>query len=392
MSSSSVDFVDSNHQDQNVTILISGGHLTPALATIEYFQKNHPQVRLVFVGREYSQEKEEQLAKEREVCEQLGIPFYAISAPKFHRSVWGRNIYELPKIWPSLWEAYRIIRDENVDLFLSFGGYLAVPIAFMAKLSGKKIVTHEQTKSSGLANELIALMADKVAISHEESWKLFPASKTVLTGNPIRAKLLRTYKRAPNWLPEKLKPILYITGGSQGSQVINTAVGQILPQLTEKFTVIHQCGRSTNQRYLRFLEEQAEELSPAAQANYFVREWIDEQDMSWIFQHAVLAISRSGANTTLEMTIHALPAIFIPLPFAHDNEQWKNAEELVNAGAAVLLEQKDLTPEKLWAVVQEASSARSYMSRRAEKLRETLILDGAENLAKLCLSLLPSTV
>jgi len=372
------------------TILIGGGHLTPALATIEYFQKNHPNIRLIFVGREFSQEKEEQLAKEREACEELGIPFYAIEAAKFHRSVWWRNILEIPRLLPSFWEAYQIVRQNNVDLFLSFGGYLAVPIALVTKLQGKKIVTHEQTRSSGLANELIALIADKVAISFPESADQFPKHKTILTGNPIRQKLLRSYKRPPAWLPTKIKPILYITGGSQGSQVINNAVGQILAELTAKFTVIHQCGRSPNQRYLRHLEEQALELSENLQQHYFPREWIDEQEISWFMQHAALAISRSGANTTLEMTIHALPAIFIPLPFAHNNEQWKNAQSMVQAEAAVLLEQKDLTPSALLEKVMDTSAKRGYMRKRAEKLRDNLILDGAENLGKLCLSLLPS--
>ena len=372
------------------TILVSGGHITPALATIEYFQKNHPEVRIVFVGREYSQEKEEQLAKEREICEELNIPFYSIQAAKFHRSAWWRNFYEIPRLAPSLWQAYQIIRHEKVELFLSFGGYLAVPLAIISRLLGKKIVTHEQTKSSGLANEFIALLADRVALSYQESLEKFPTAKSEITGNPIRQKILRTYKRPPNWLPEKTKPILYITGGSQGSQVINNTVAQILPEITEKFTVIHQCGRSPNQRYLHHLEEMAAELPEAQQQHYFPREWIDEQEISWIMQHAVLAISRSGANTTLEMTLHTLPAIFIPLPFAHNNEQWKNAQELVLAGAATILEQKELTPKKLWETIVETSTQRAYMSRRAEKLRENLEVNGAENLVNLCLSLLAS--
>jgi len=381
---------ESEVSQTTATILMSGGHITPALATIEYLQKYHPEIKIVFVGREYSQEKEEQLAKEREACEELNIPFYSIEAAKFHRSVWWRNLYEVPRLFPSFWQAYQILRQEKVDLFLSFGGYLAVPLAFVSRILRKKIVTHEQTRSSGLANELIALLADRVALSYPESQVHFPVTKSEITGNPIRQKLLRTYKRPPNWLPDKTKPILYITGGSQGSQVINNTVAQILPKISEKFTVIHQCGRSPNQRYLRHLEEMSSELPETFQNHYFPKEWIDEQEISWIMQHAVLAISRSGANTTLEMTLHALPAIFIPLPFAHNNEQWKNAQELVLAGAAKILEQKDLTPDTLWHAIQETSSQRAYMSHRAEKLRDSLTLNGAENLANLCLSLLPS--
>lgn len=372
------------------TILISGGHITPALATIEYLQEQYPEIRIVFVGREFTQTKERQPAKERELMAQRGIPFYATQAPKFHRKQWWNNIEEITKIVPAFWNAWHILRKERVSLFLSFGGYLAVPFAMMAKLLGKSVITHEQTVTTGLANELIGFVADKVAVSHEASRRFFPKHKTVLTGNPIRPSLLKRSPKKPDWLPPSNKPILYITGGSQGSQIINRTVAQILPQLTEKFVVLHQCGQSEHQHYLRELEEVAADLPPKLQDSYLVREWVEEQEVSWILHHAALAISRSGANTTLEMSIHALPAIFVPLPFAHNNEQYKNAQVLAEQGAATLLEQKDLTAESLWDQVQLASAQRAHMRRRAEKMRDDLRTDGAERLGELCLTLLRS--
>ena len=372
------------------TILVSGGHITPALATIEYLQQKHPEVRIVFVGREYSQVKERQVAKERELSEELGIKFYAVTAAKFHRTMWWRNGEELLRWIPSLWEAYRILKIEKIDLFLSFGGYLAVPFALMAKLLGKKVVTHEQTITSGLANEVIAQVADKIAVSFEESRKHFPKHKTVLTGNPLRKSLLREYTRRPGWIPDLNVPILYITGGSQGSQTINNAISQILPELTEKFLVVHQCGQSQNQHYLRGLLDVAEDLPPKQRERYVVAEWIDEKDFSWILQHSALAVSRAGANTMLEITLHAVPTIFIPLPFSHNNEQEKNAMTLVDAGAALILDQQDLTPDTLLNTIMTASAQRAHLRRRAEKLRDLQITDGAKRLGELCLSLLRS--
>lgn len=372
------------------TILISGGHITPALATIEYFQKSHPDVRLVFIGRKYSQEKQKQLAKEEELARAMDIPFYALDAAKFHRTNWWRNLEEVGKIIPSLWQAYHVITKENIDLFLSFGGYLAVPVAIVAKLLRKKVVTHEQTKTTGLANELIARIADKIALSFEESRRLFPKEKTVFTGNPIRPSILRTYTRRPEWIPESNDPILYITGGSQGSQVINNAVSMVLPELAEKFLVVHQCGQSEHHRYQNELAERAEALPPQLHKNYVVREWIDEKEVSWLFQHAALTLSRSGANTVLEITLHGVPAIFVPLPFAHNNEQYKNAQKLEDVGAALILEQKDLTPETLIDTIRLALSQRSRMHQQALKLKDDLHIDGAKQLAQLCLSLLRS--
>lgn len=370
------------------TIAISGGHLTPALATIEYFQKAHPDVRLVFVGRKYMQEKEKQLANESRIAAELGIPFHQITAAKFHRAAWWRNLGEIARLVPSLFQALQILRQERVSLFLSFGGYLAVPLAVAAKILRIPVVTHEQTKTSGLANEFIANLADKVALSYADSRKNFPKEKIVVTGNPIRSSLLREYKRKPTWIPESNKPILYVTGGSQGSQVINSTVGQILPYLTERFLVIHQCGQSENQRYLHTLMAQAEILPEAQRSRYVVREWIEDKEVSWIMQHASLAVSRAGANTTQEVSLHAVPTIFIPLPFAHNNEQFKNAEALEEAGAAIILEQKNLDPDTLVETIQAASAQRAHLRRRAEKIRETYITNGAELLGELCLSLL----
>lgn len=372
------------------TILISGGHLTPAIATIEYLQKEHPEVRILFVGREFSQEKERQLAKEREVCQSLGIPFFAARAAKFHRTNWWRNLGELGKLFPSLYFAWHLIREEDVDLFLSFGGYLAVPFALSAKMLGRKVVTHEQTKTSGLANEFIGRLADKVAISFTESKELFPKHKTVLTGNPVRSSLLRTYTARPSWIPQSKKPILYITGGSQGSQVINQTVAAIMEMLAEKFLVIHQCGQSEHQRYLLELQDKRAQLPKGLQDSYVPLEWVAEKEVSWIMQHAALVVSRSGANTTQEIMLHAVPAVFIPLPFSHNNEQFKNAEELFDAGSAYLLEQKDLDAATLWSAIQTASASRAHMRKRAEKVREELKTDGAKQLAELCLSLLGS--
>ena len=375
---------------QTKTILISGGHLTPALATIEYFQKNHPEVRLLFVGRRFSQEKERQLAREEEVMQELNIPFFNISAPKFHRTNWWRNIEEVSKILPAFSTAFHLLQTENVDLFLSFGGYIAVPFAMAAKMLRKKVVTHEQTQTTGLANEVIAFFADKVAVSFPETEKFFPPEKTILTGNPLRSSILRTYTRPPSWVPDSKKPILYITGGSQGSQVINNAVKHILPELTERFLVIHQCGQSEHNRYLIELQEAAENLPQTLQDSYVPREWIEEKEVSWLFQHAAIAVARSGANTALEISLHALPTIFIPLPFSHNDEQTKNAESLAEKGAALILEQKDLTPDKLRELISDLSAQRAHIRRRAEKIRSEIQTDGAKQLGELCLSLLRS--
>lgn len=368
-----------------LTVLVSGGHLTPALAVIDQSILEKRKMRFVFLGRKYSQENTKQIAQEQAEVEKRNVVFIETVAPKFHKTYWWKNLFEMRKFPRSLRIAWQAISQYKPDLFLSFGGYLAFPIALVCRIRKIPVITHEQTVTQGLANQAISFLSDKVAVSHQQSLKLFPKKKSVLTGNPIRPMILNVDVRSPDWVNRfTKKPILYITGGNQGSEILNRVVEQNLRILTTHWYVIHQCGNpSKTSNYKERLELVKAQLPKPQQKNYVVRTWVEERELAWIYHHATVAVSRSGANTIQELTAHHLPSVLIPLPFSRNNEQQKNAEMLSSAGSALLLLQRDLTPESFMGKLTYIQEHHEQMVKKAVGLQSQMILDGATNVLNL---------
>lgn len=353
-----------------MTILISGGHLTPALALCDYLLSHHPEHTVVFVGRVYSQDKTKQKAHEYVEVSKRGILFLPLAAP---RLVLGAKY--LAQAWTMMrlsWStmvAFWLLLRHRPDVFVSFGGYVAVPVAIAAKLQGIKVVTHEQTRAPGVANRFIARVADKIAVSFTDTAEYFPAKKVVMTGNPVRSELFARKPERPSWLPALLpnKPLLYVTGGNQGSQIINDVIAQALPHLTKQWFIIHQCGGKTaTADYLQQLERAKHTLGSTGQMAYYPREWISTDELTWIYRHAAGVVSRAGANTLVELAVLGIPSVLVPLPFSHHQEQQRNAEWLSEQRGAILLPQKDFNPESLLHALTKMKTQRTKM--RAELL------------------------
>jgi len=117
-------------------IAVTGGHLTPALAFIHAFRQENVNAFFFFIGRTFAQEKEKMVSKEKQIVESLGIPFYPILASKFHRTYFWKNFGEFFRLFPSIVQSYHILKDHRPDIFVSFGGYVAFPVAVSAKILG----------------------------------------------------------------------------------------------------------------------------------------------------------------------------------------------------------------------------------------------------------------
>lgn len=369
-------------------ILISGGHLTPALAFIEFIQKNHTSDEIVFIGRLYSKKGKQQISQEKTEVEKLGVKFIPFTSVKLSQNTLLAKIASIPSLLHKVLSVIVIIIKEKPHVFVSFGGYLAIPVALACWILRVPVITHEQTRTAGVANAIISKFANKIAISYKESSEYFPKSRTVLTGNLIRQSVLQNSKTMPEWIKKQpTKPILYVTGGSQGSEIINRTVSQILKPLLKNWCIIHQCGKpagTTN--YLTDLTQAKNQLSQANQENYHIREWITQTELAWIYSHAKAVISRSGANTTEEIALKQIPAILIPLPFSHNDEQLKNAQALSNNKQALLLEQKNLTPEILLEATELIQKYNRKFSRNLRlfsktKNSEEKLYDVVESLA-----------
>lgn len=347
-------------------VVITGGHLTPALAYIEYCQKHTKDVDLYFFGRRFSQSNRRQKAIEEESVSSLGVPFFAIDVPKLNSHLPWELLIFIAQYCKTTLDTLRYLIRIKPDTVLTFGGYMAVPVAILAWLLRIPIVTHEQTTTAGRANRFIGHFATRIAVSFETSTPFFPPQKTTITGNPIRAALLHPQKNPPSWFKiQSKKPLLYITGGNQGSHVINAVTEQILRQLTRDYVVIHACGRATSSTdYLHELQQVARSLPNTHQNRYFIREWITTKELAWILQNAQLAVSRAGANTIQEFIKTKTPALLVPLPFSYHNEQAMNAKIMSEYGGAITIPQKDFTPETALSTIREMMSVHKALKRK----------------------------
>jgi UDP-N-acetylglucosamine--N-acetylmuramyl-(pentapeptide) pyrophosphoryl-undecaprenol N-acetylglucosamine transferase len=352
-------------------ILISGGHLTPALALIDYLKENKIESEITFLGRLYSQEINKQESQEKKEVERRNIKFVPFNAPRPNKNILGKIPF-LIKLSFAYFKALFLMIKYHPQVFISFGGYLAVPIAIAAWSLGIKVITHEQTVTAGQANIIIGKFAKKIALSHKESAKHFPKQKIIVTGNPIRPDLVNAKPKRPTWAKDlsSNKPTLLITGGNQGSYIINTTISQVLPKIIKTWNVIHACGNPTSKiNYQAELNSIKDNLPAGHRKNYVIREWLTTPELAWVYNIADGAVSRSGANTVQELTFAQIPTIFIPLPFSKGNEQLLNAKTITEKGSGVLLEQKNLNAESLLKEINFIKKHQKSLGRKLEPLK-----------------------
>jgi UDP-N-acetylglucosamine--N-acetylmuramyl-(pentapeptide) pyrophosphoryl-undecaprenol N-acetylglucosamine transferase len=267
------------------------------------------------------------------------------------------------------------------------GGFVAVPTAVAAAVRRLPLLVHEQVVVPGLANRLIGRLADRVAVTFAASAGAFPPGKVVVTGNPIRPAL-RAGRRArgfERFALDPAVPLTYVTGGALGAHRVNRVVGAALAPLLSLTQVVHQCGDNA-QGDLAWLRGEGERLPPALRARYRVQALVGEE-LGDLYAAASLVVGRAGAGTVTELAALGLPAILVPLPGARGDEQTANARVLADAGAAVLLPERELTPERLVAEVEALLSDPARLRGMAERARGLATPDAAERLVDLVLDL-----
>lgn len=257
-------------------------------------------------------------------------------------------------------QAMAIVRTFRPQVLLSTGGYVGVPPVIAAWMQRVPILTHEQTVQIGLANRITSRFATCIALSFASAAdELAPAlrKKTVVTGNPVRPLIFggnaTEAARMAGFAPEDDQlPTLYVTGGSQGSRLINRAVEAALPELLQSCRIIHQCGEQPSgdeQDYDR-LHAAYTSLPDGLKRRYFVTRFVNDE-IRHVFALTDLVLGRAGAGTLAELCVLGLPAVYIPLVPTGGDEQTRNANMCVAAGAAELIPQSELSPERLLAVV-----------------------------------------
>jgi len=223
-------------------ILITGGHLMPALSVIDSLlhQNKAAGVEIIFVGRQYNLDNEKSYSLEYKEIIKRGIKFVPLTTGRFLTEVSPKSIKNFFLIGAGLFNACKILNQVRPDAILTFGGFLGFPFFIGGWIKKIPIYIHEQTLNPGLANRVGNYFAKKIFISFPQTKKYFSENKLIVTGNPVRKEIFAINKKP--FHINKIQPVIYITGGSLGSHSLNVHIGKILSGLLADFIVIHQTG------------------------------------------------------------------------------------------------------------------------------------------------------
>lgn len=340
-------------------VAITGGHHTSALPVIDLMLKD--EVQIIWFGHRHSLKGNKNDSLEYKQIADRKIPFIDLKAGKFYKTY---DPIRLAKIPFGFFQALYYLAKERPDVVLSFGGYLAVPVVIAAWVLGIPSITHEQTIVTGYANKLISKFAQKILISHEESRSFFPPEKTVFSGIPLRKALFEV--KTDSFVFNDNRPILYITAGKTGSHKINQVVLECLPNLLDRYNIIHQTGDNSVYDDYHVLIRKREDL--ASQKNlggYYLRKFVMDDEIGEIFHKADLILSRAGAHTVYEIKTFNLPAVLVPIPWVSHNEQYKNALLLEDLGLGLILEEENLNCANLLTSLRSLQEKPPYKKRTA---------------------------
>lgn len=359
-------------------ILVTGAHFTTAVAVIKELKKN-PQNKLIYVGRNNTREGDNTVSAESQIIPSLGVKFIPIITGRLQKSFTIYTIPSLLKIPIGFLQSLYIVLKQQPDIILSFGGYVAVPIVVISWLFSIPIIIHEQTLVSGLANKICSLFADKIATSFSDN-KQFDTTKIILTGNPIREEVLNPdtknltdqYKKIFNNSQKENMPVILITGGNQGSHVINLKVEECLNDLTKIAFIIHQTGDSKFHDFERLkLKEN----------NHYIAEKFIDKEMGAILSKIDLVVSRAGINILTELAYLGKPTLVIPVPYLYQDEQNKNAKYFEKLGLVKILPQSKLTSQSLLKDLKEMIRNLSSLTALAKNAKSVVIPDSAKRLS-----------
>lgn len=355
-------------------IVITGGHLTPALALIEELKAKKNE--LVFFGRKNVTEGGRNLSAEYREVTKRNIKFVNITGGRLPRKFNGYYYFlSLLKIPVGFLQAIYFLIIYRPKLIVSFGGYLSTPVVTAAILTGTKSITHEQASVPGLANKINSYFAKRVFVTWPSSLDYFPKSKTEVIGNLVRSAIYKkstTKKNLSNFL-QKANKLIFVSGGNQGSHFLNNLIFENIENLGD-YDIIHQIGTAN----YKGDHEKAEKIRGA---NYLALDYIEAEDVGAVFTKSIIVISRSGANTVWDLAILAKCAILTPLPHSAFSEQQQNAQILQKAGSAVVIDQDEWTSRDVKAEINKFAKNLPEYQKAADKFAKTLPTDAAKRLA-----------
>lgn len=344
----------------------TGGHIFPALAVAQVLRQRG--VGVVWLGVPGSMESR--------LVPANGFPMEWVRVAGIRgkgMAAWAMAPFRVMK---AVLEALEVLRRVRPRAVLGAGGYVSGPGGVAAWLLRLPLLIHEQNAAPGMTNRWLARLATQVLQAFPGSFP--PALKAQTIGNPVRAEIAALPAPEQRFAGREARSRLLVFGGSQGAQRLNAVLPQALARVApeRRPQVRHQAG----QRGL----ETARAAYAQAQVEAEVSAFID--DMAQAYAWADFAVCRSGAMTVAELQAAGLGAVFVPFALATDDHQTENAQVMVKSGAAQIIQERDLNPERLGDVIGTLSADRGATLRMAQASRAVRVIDAAERLADLCLA------
>ena len=337
----------------------TGGHIYPALAIIEKFKEHNPNTEVIYVGTTNRMEKD--------IIPAQNIKYIPIEIYGLTKNI-IRDIKDIYLILKDEHQMEKLMLEFKPDFVLGIGGYVTYPVIKAAHKLGIKIFIHEQNAIPGKVNKLTSKYADLIGVSFKESIKYFKGKNVFYSGNPTgeRALTINPISKESIGLNAN-KRLIVIVAGSLGSMTLNNTLKEYLRSLKDKpYQVLYITGKNY---YSEFIKNDYPD-------NVKIVPFFD--NLPGILKNTDLLITRAGASTIAEIIALNLPSIFIPSPYVANNHQYYNALELKKNNCADMIEEKDLTINKLSYMIDELLVNRQKYNEIKSNLTKIQTLSSSE--------------
>lgn len=342
----------------------TGGHIYPALAILKKIKEMEPQSEFLYIGTHNRMEKD--------IVPKHNIPFKSIEIYGFSKSL-KANLKTIKKFLNAYKECKKIITEFKPDVVIGVGGYVTGPVIYAASKLGVKTFIHEQNSIPGKCNKFLSKYVDMIGVSMKSSLNAFPHDKVHFTGNPCSEEALKmTASPKKEFGLTEDKKLVYIVMGSLGSSAITEKLKNSIKLFQNKnYEVMFVTGKDSY--------DDIKELNIPSNVKIFP--YVESQ--ARIMKKADLVVTRCGASTLAEIISLKLPSILIPSPYVPNNHQYINGMDFVNKHAGVMIEEKDLTGEKLVKTIDLLINDDKILNEMKENLADLGVDDSATRIYEL---------
>lgn len=364
-------------QRRDVRILFAaggtGGHVYPAISIADAIREQVPGASIRFVGTRHRMEWR--------AVPRAGYDIVNVWISGLHRRLTLKNLLFPLKLIVSLVQSFNIIKDFKPDIVVACGGFVSGPVGWVAAQLSIPLILQEQNSFPGLTNRLLAKHAQRIFTAFEQASQYLPEEKVTISGNPTRKSLtdVNQQKALNDFGFSDGRPVLLVLGGSGGARSINKAMEQNIRQLHDEMElqIIWQCGSA-------YYDAIIKKLNVHDMKRLQLHSYLD--NMPEAYAAADLIVSRAGASSCSEIKVTGKPSIMIPSPNVAGNHQHKNAEAMVENGAAILVED-DEAPDRLAEVVNELIFDGDKLHQMSEAAKALARPDAAQTIATEILNL-----